>query len=123
MTNTGTGSASAEAVEHDLEVALPAVALGVLLCGTKAAPDHRHVRRGQVGTDGYRLLPALDQLLDEAEQLALVTGHAPDQVGAHRVDLALGAVVAMEPGAAPHELAERLPRVLDRLERLPRDRA
>src|SRR4051794_35896274 len=123
MTKTGTGSARAEAVEHDLEVALPAVPRGVLLRGAEAAPDHRHVRRGKVGADHARLLAALDQLLDEAEQLALVTRHAPDQVGTHRVDLALGPVVAVEPGAAPHDPAERLPRVLDVLERLARDRA
>src|SRR3954465_8906482 len=112
MTKTGTRSACPETVQHHLEIALPAVVGRVLLRGAEAAPDHRHVVDAEVRADRPGALPALDQLADHPEELALVARNLADHVGPAAVDLALRPVVAVQPGSAPHEVAERGPRVV-----------
>src|SRR4051812_4275247 len=105
MTKTGTRSACPEPVQHHLEIALPAVVRRMLLRGAEAAPDHRHVVDAEVRADRARALPALDQLAHHLEQLALVTRDLAHDVRPAAVDLALRAIVAMHPRAAPHEVA------------------
>src|SRR3954469_15862703 len=122
MTKTGTGSVCPETVQYHLEIPLPARVLGrVLLCGAEAAPDHGHVVDAEVGANHAGALPARDQLANHPEQLALVACDLAHHIGPGAVYLALGPVAAVHARAAPHEVAERRPRVVPVLERVAGD--